>query len=219
MNTDLKIEVFQTGELECNTILIYSNKTNNGFLIDPGENPNEILPVLSEKKINLKLLLHTHAHFDHIAASTFLKNKFKVPIYLNKFDRNMYENIHIQSSMFARDSFKSAEVDVYFENNFEIKVESLNDGNPIFKAIHTPGHTKGSTCFFTNVFGYPLLISGDTLFKNSVGRCDLPDSEPEKIIPSIVNNLLILPKETKVIPGHGSFTTIDYEIKTNPFLN
>lgn len=211
---DICFEVMQTGFLECNTIFIFSEQTKAAMIIDPGEEASIILQKVKELHLNVKILLHTHAHIDHIGSSKILQKELKSRIYLHKNDEELYQNLPLQGFMFGRNADTPAIVDWYFQDGDDIVFEEKY----LIKVIHTPGHSEGSCCFFTEMTDSPILFSGDTLFKNSVGRADLPGGNLSALIPAIKEKLFPLPENTKIIPGHGPFTTLAEEKNHNPCL-
>ena len=140
-----------------------------------------------------------------------------IPLYLHEGDKELYANIHLQAFMLDAKTKDPASVDVFFRDGDPVICRELSE-EPIFRVIHTPGHSQGSVCFYSEVFGKPFLISGDTLFRESVGRTDLPGGNSRLIVPSIKNKLLTLPPETMVYPGHGPSTTLEHERENNYFL-
>lgn len=213
----MKFEIFVNGPLQCNAFVIFNEGSSNALIIDPGQEPDEILGFLEKKKLKPLMLFHTHAHIDHIGASRKLKDLLGVPIYLHEGDRELYENIHMQAFMLDAKAEDPASVDVFLKDGDQVVCRELSE-KPLFRVIHTPGHSQGSVCYYSEIFGKPVLISGDTLFRESVGRTDLPGGNPHLIVPSIRNKLLTLPPETLVYPGHGPSTTLEYERDHNYFL-
>ena len=161
--------------------------------------------------------MHTHAHFDHIGESSLLADKTGASIHLHRGDQFLYEALAQQGQFFGQELPDPAEVDGWLENE---ETFSLDDGQlkEFLRTFHTPGHTPGSCCFYTENLEKPLLFAGDTLFSGSIGRTDLPGGDGDLIISSIKKRLLTLPAETQVITGHGPSTSILKEKKSNPFL-
>ncbi|EKD27240.1 MAG: beta-lactamase-like protein [uncultured bacterium] len=217
MKNNYKIKTFPTGHLGCNTSIIYDAKTLEAVIIDPGEESDLILSMIKDMNFNVQYLLHTHAHYDHITASGCLKKILNIPIFLHKDDAELYKNIYLQGFMLNKAVIEPGIIDEYFDDNRVFKM-SENHDEVLLKTIHTPGHSKGGCCFFTEITGKPVLFSGDTLFAGSIGRTDLPGGSYNDIMNSIFKKLLILPDETLVIPGHGEFTTIKKEKLSNPFI-
>ncbi len=214
MNSDIKIEIIQTGSLECNTIFLYNKNTKKGIIIDPGEDLDIILEKVKTHNIDYEILLHTHAHLDHIGASKNLKQSLNIPIYLHTADKELYNNLPLQALMMGKDVTTPDDADHYFNDKDEIQVDGIS-----LIVIHTPGHSQGSSCFMLKLQNQEnILFSGDTLFKGSIGRTDLPGGNGTQILDSIKTKLLTLDENIKVIPGHGPITSIKEEKTYNPFF-
>jgi glyoxylase-like metal-dependent hydrolase (beta-lactamase superfamily II) len=151
----------------------------------------------------------THGHYDHIGGLEQLKQTTGAAILIHDLDAYLLLNPIANGSLIFGRSFHTPQADKMLTDG-----DVIPFGNHSLKVIHTPGHTRGGICLASPGF----ILSGDTLFRNSVGRTDLPGSEPEKLIPSIRKKLLSLPDETKVYPGHGDSSTIGHERKRNPHL-
>jgi glyoxylase-like metal-dependent hydrolase (beta-lactamase superfamily II) len=204
-------EIFPVGILECNCSVIGDEKTREALVIDPGDEIERILEILARHQLTLKQIIVTHAHIDHVGGAMKLKRATKAPILLNKNDYALLKMLDVQAAWIGTSSPGAVDID-----------QSLEDQHPIHcgtiqaLAMHTPGHTEGSTCLY-----FPSeqkLIAGDTLFAGSIGRTDLPGGSFNKIITSLHDRVLALPDETVVVPGHGPLTTIGQERQTNPFL-
>lgn len=198
--------------MQCNCSIIACPETKEAAVIDPGGDIDEIMRILQENGLTVKYLLHTHAHFDHILGSRELKEKTGAKICLHEGDDWLYENLGMQCGLFGFQSDEPLPVDVHLNDDEELKI-----GNIKTKVIHTPGHTPGSLCFEMST-RENLLYSGDTLFQQSIGRTDLWGGNFEEIVKSIKEKLFRLDDSTKVVPGHGSTTTIYEEKKLNPFV-
>ncbi len=178
---------------------------NNAFIVDPGGNYNEIEKTIKELNLNVLGILLTHAHIDH----TFLINKFNCPIYLHEKEVEIlkYSNLSLYDSFSLDMPFNYKDLNIIkLKDNDEIK---LND--KIIKVIHTPGHTKGSVCYLFN----NKLFSGDTLFRLSCGRCDLPTGSEIDMAHSLVKLIDNLDSNIKVYPGHDETSTIGFEKENN----
>ncbi|MBT7609943.1 MAG: MBL fold metallo-hydrolase [Bacteriovoracaceae bacterium] len=216
--SQLKLETFPMGSFACNCSLVYDDISKEAIIVDPGNDLNGILTKVQERKLDVKYLLHTHAHFDHIGCAKCLKDELGSKILLHREDENLYKALNQQASMFNQPPAEVGTIDQYLEDEMEF---SLNNQNlkDFIKTIFTPGHTEGSCCFYSEIFSEPILFSGDTLFQNSIGRTDLPGGDFDTIKNSIKKRLYQLPSETKVITGHGPSTFIHHERKFNPFVS
>jgi len=199
-----KLKIFVLGNLGNNAYLLYDELTKEALLIDVPKPSLDIKRFLHKNGLNLKFVLLTHGHFDHIEGF----DGFNVPFFIHPNDEEFLTDPRINASLFCgapvviRDKPQLLDSDKLFFGNTKIDV------------IHTPGHTPGSVCFKIGDW----LFSGDTLFFHSVGRTDIPFASHADIIASIKNKLLILDPGTIVYPGHGGHTTIGEEERNNPFL-
>lgn len=195
------IKQIKVGALATNCYIIYDN--NEAIIIDPGYIDERISKFVDDNKLNVKFIYLTHCHFDHILGAKWLKEKYNVQISCidKELDNINDENVNLSLKMIG-EKFNIKCDKVFFEND-EIEVGNLN-----FKVIHTPGHTSGGS----SLYGDGILISGDTLFSDCFGRCDLPTSNISHIMNSIREKLYILPPETIIYPGHGESITLGERI-------
>ncbi|MBQ4109316.1 MAG: MBL fold metallo-hydrolase [Clostridia bacterium] len=206
----MKIVCISVGELQSNSYILYDEVYKEAIIFDCGDEPEKISDYIEKHNLNLKYIILTHGHFDHIMAASELKLKYpdaKLGIHAD--EEKFLSDKTLSLSDFVPYSVKIPAADFTFENN-----DKITTGTNTFTVIHTPGHTLGSCCFLCE----DILISGDTLFKQSIGRCDFPTGSMPKIENSIVNILYKLNDNTKVYPGHGEPTTIGYEKKNNCFF-
>lgn len=204
-------EIFPVGPLQCNCSVIGDETTHEAIVIDPGDEVSRILQSLQQHGLKLKHILITHGHIDHVAGAMKLKQATGAPILINQNDSPQLNMLDMQAAWIGIAPPGKVAVDASLEDGTEIKV-----GGIAGTAMHTPGHTEGSTCIY-----FPSekkLIAGDTLFAGSIGRTDLPGGDFEKIMRSLHQQVMALPEEVVVIPGHGPATTIGKEQETNPFL-
>jgi glyoxylase-like metal-dependent hydrolase (beta-lactamase superfamily II) len=205
------VETFPVGPLQCNCTILADEKSREAVVIDPGDEPDRILRALAAMKLVPVALLHTHAHFDHITGSRAVKQATHAPIRLHPADRPLYDALPEQAAFFGLRAEAPLPPDDPLTDEEEIRF-----GPYALRAIHTPGHTPGSTCFALQG-DQPLLFSGDTLFRRSVGRTDLWGGDTSAILESIRQKLFALPGDLPVVCGHGPGTTIDEERRLNPF--
>lgn len=213
----LNLVSFPVGSYACNCSILFSDKTREAIIIDPGNDDDFILREI--KKLNIKVLklIHTHAHFDHIGKSCEVSAATGASIHLHKGDQFLYDMLPQQGLFFGQKVGTPKALDSHLEEG-EIFSFSDPEMQNFLTTLHTPGHTPGSCCFYSEYFDTPQLFAGDTLFQQSIGRTDLPGGDGRQIIKSIKERLLTLPDETKVIAGHGPATVIYQEKKFNPFL-
>ncbi len=192
-------------ELASNAYLIIDSQ-NNCVVIDPGANDTKILNYIKNNKLNLKGILLTHGHFDHIAGVNILLKNFKTEVYVAEEDIRLLNNPHLNcSDRFSRKDVVVKEVPKVLEDWQELKLLEET-----IQVIKTPYHTEGSVCFYLK--DSKVLFSGDSLFKGSVGRMDFVTSKPELFEQSL-RIILSLPSDTLVYPGHEDTTTIGEEKK------
>jgi len=204
-------EVLPVGILQCNCSILGDETSREAFVIDPGDNIDQILMILAKHGLKVKAIVVTHAHIDHIGGAQKLKAATGAPVYLNRNDAPLNDAMDIQAGWLAIPTPPRIEID-----------QDLRDGDVLHMgpiellSLHTPGHTQGSVSLW--IAAENKLLAGDTLFRDSIGRTDLPGGDGRQILGSIKEKLLALPDETIVIPGHGANTTIGRERKLNPFL-
>jgi hydroxyacylglutathione hydrolase len=204
--------ILPVGPLKCNCSIIGDEKSHDAMVIDPGDEIEEVLAIIRQHKLNVKQIVITHAHIDHVGGAMKLRAVTGAPILLNENDHALLKMLDVQASWLGMAAPGAVNIDASIGDG-----ESLRTGDLEANVLHTPGHTEGSVCLY-----FPaekLLIAGDTLFARSIGRTDLPGGSYEKIIRSLKGHVMALPDETIVIPGHGPRTTIGEEREENPFLN
>lgn len=205
------IETFPVGPLQCNCSILVDEASREALVIDPGDEPDRILRALAAARVRAVALLHTHAHFDHISGTRELARATKAPIRLHPADRPLYDALPDQAAFFGLRAEIPRPPDATLADGDHIRFGSFE-----VRAIHTPGHTPGSICFAL-AGPSPVLFSGDTLFRRSIGRTDLWGGDTEKILSSIRERLFALEGDTAVVCGHGPGTTIEEEKRSNPF--
>ncbi|MCL1936572.1 MAG: MBL fold metallo-hydrolase [Defluviitaleaceae bacterium] len=203
----MKIVTFNINEYSQNTY-IYHNDNMDAVLIDAGLSKEQILKHIVDFKIHAIIL--THGHFDHIYSLKDVVALTNVSVYAHVSEKDLLENPNLNMSFSSKVPI-IAKADIFIKTGDFIKLPFVE-----FEVIHTPGHTAGSMCLYDKVNN--LLFSGDTLFKESIGRTDLPTSDHNNIIKSLAK-LTKLPDETLVYSGHGKSTTIGYEKLHNPYIS
>lgn len=199
------INTFTAGPIDANNYLLTDN--DEAVLIDCSEAKPEVLSALEGKK--LKFILLTHGHFDHVLGVNEMREKTGAKVLINKEDVvRMNESADIMRT-FGVQGVETPKADDFLNDG-----DTLKFGNTEIKVIATPGHTQGCVCYLID----GKLFSGDTLFKESVGRCDLPGGNFQKLADSVKNRLFTLDDNTIVYPGHGPETTIGYEKKYNEII-
>jgi len=205
------IETIAVGPLQCNCSILVDEPTKQAVVIDPGDEAERVARVIARAGATAAVLLHTHGHFDHIGGAGELAELTGAPIRLHPADRPLYDSLPRQAALFGLSAAAPPAPGPPLSDG-----EVIHFGQSSLRAIHTPGHTPGSTCFLLEG-NDPVLFSGDTLFRRSIGRTDLWGGDTEAILASIRGKLFSLPGTTPVICGHGPGTTIEEERRLNPF--
>jgi hydroxyacylglutathione hydrolase len=205
------LETFPVGPLRCNCTILGDEVTHEAIVVDPGDNIPEILTRLQKHGLVLRQIIITHAHIDHVGGAAQLRKATGAPVFLNQQDLGLLDMMEMQAGWLGIATPEIVPPDESAEDGLLVGLPNLSA-----EVLHTPGHTPGSICLF---FAAPqLLLAGDTLFAGSIGRTDLPGGDGKQILRSLRDRLLVLPDEIKVVPGHGSATTIGEERHSNPFL-
>lgn len=194
-----------------NCAIVADEDTLEAFLIDPGDEPGIILSEIERLQVKVKAILITHAHLDHVSALAETKEALKVPAYMHPGEQALYESIGQQAAMFGLPAPKMTTIDEPLAEGMQLQL-----GKYTFHVLETPGHSPASVSF--SIPAANRVIAGDTLFRRSIGRTDLPGGSLDRLLKSIRTKLFTLPPGTEVYPGHGEETTIGEEIRYNPFL-
>ncbi|KPJ59644.1 MAG: MBL fold metallo-hydrolase [Latescibacteria bacterium DG_63] len=197
------------GELATNCYIVGCATTGEGMVIDPGGDAEAILYAIEDMKLDIRTILNTHGHIDHIRANTEMKEATGAELVIHEYDASMLVDSAANLSSFAASAVVSPPADRLLREGDRVKVGSM-----LFDVLHTPGHTAGGI----SLVWESIVFSGDTLFAGSIGRTDFPGGSLELLLHSIRTKLLTLPSTTTVLPGHGPNTTIGDERKWNPFL-
>jgi hydroxyacylglutathione hydrolase len=198
------------GPLECNCYVVGERSTKEAVVIDPGGNAAEIAESLATEGLQVRAIVATHAHFDHILAAAELRDLTGAPFYLHDEDRVLLDWMQTSGRLLLGvDLPPPPEVDTAAAEGDAIKV-----GGSELQIIHTPGHSRGSI----TLIGEGELFAGDTLFAGSIGRSDLPGGDSDTLLSVITHKLFEFDDDTRVHPGHGPSTTIGEERRYNPFV-
>lgn len=198
-----------------NTIIIWDDKSGDAAIVDPGTSSsteeNELLSFISSKDLRIKYLINTHCHIDHILGCSFVKEKFNPVYYAPELDLPLLDNAQHQAQMFDLDIDQPPIPDKLITEQTEIMI-----GESKLQFLFTPGHTPGEFCIY--IEEEKICVTGDVLFKESIGRTDLWGGNYETLLNSIHEKLILLPDDVIIYPGHGEPSTIGYEKQNNPFL-
>lgn len=205
----MRIETLTVGPFEENTYLVRADGGNEGYVIDPGDEARRIIAAIRASGMKPVAIVNTHGHLDHVGAVASLQEELGLPFWIHRADEFMLHDLTTQARMFGLPPLRDPRVDRWIEEGEEIPL-----GKESLRVIHLPGHTPGGVGFLAG----SKLIVGDTLFAGSVGRTDLPGGDWATLLRSIREQLLVLPDDTRLYPGHGPETTIGIERRTNPFL-
>lgn len=204
-------EILPVGPLQCNCSIFGDEQTREAIVIDPGDEIEQIQQLLERHGLRLKAIIITHAHIDHIGGAAKLKKLTGAPVYMNENDIELRDHLDMQAAWIGVAPPEKPEIDVAVRDGDKIELNSRP-----FQVLHTPGHTQGSISLYLP--GENKLIAGDTLFRDSIGRTDLPGGDSRRILVSIREKLLPLDDGVVVVPGHGPETTIGREREHNYFL-
>jgi len=204
-------EMLPVGVLQCNCSIFGDEQTREAIVIDPGDNIPEIQAILNRHKLQVKAIVITHAHIDHIGGAHKLRAATGAPVYMNQNDMVLRDMLDEQAAWLGMETPEKVPIDTTIREG-----DKLVLGTTEFAVLDTPGHTQGSICLW--IPAENKLIAGDTLFLDSIGRTDLPGGNHRQILRSIHDKLLPLADDVVVVPGHGQNTTIGRERRRNPFL-
>jgi glyoxylase-like metal-dependent hydrolase (beta-lactamase superfamily II) len=206
--SQVPLGVFQTN------CYIIEKENGDCLIFDPGSEGKKLINWLTKRNLKPTAILLTHAHFDHIGAVDVVRDFYQIPVYLHEEEEEWLGNPQLNGSKF----FKMQEPLRVKPADYILKrEEAFKLGDFEFFVYETPGHSPGSVSFYFEKEGF--VVSGDALFKSSIGRTDLPGGNQSQLLKSIHEKLLFLPEETLVLSGHGPVTTIGEEMDHNPYLN
>ena len=203
------IEVIPVGALEANCYVLAAGKKRRAVIIDPGEEEEKIFRVLEKRGLAPALVVNTHGHYDHIGCD----DNFGVPVMIHKDDLQMLLDPKLNFSVMMGRFCKVRSRIQTVKQGDEITEDEL-----VLEVIHTPGHSPGGISLLLKAPETGIVFTGDTLFRQGVGRSDLAGGSEKQLFKSIREKLLTLPDETIIYPGHGPASTIGEEKKNNPFL-
>jgi len=191
-----------------NVYIYFCAETGEGVVIDPGECLGTIKKTIEEKKIKVSAILLTHGHFDHTIRTNELREFTNAPVYVHEEEKELLKNPE-----YNRSGYRGLDVSVIPDKFFKDgDVYTFSNGEEL-KVIHTPGHTAGGVCYYDEKAG--IIFTGDTLFKETIGRTDMPTGDHATLLRSIKEKLFTLPENVTVYPGHEESSSICHEMKYN----
>ena len=209
----IQIQSFVFNAFQENTYVVF-DETNEALVIDPGcyekDEQEELLEFIESKSLKVVKLLNTHCHIDHVLGNNYIKEKYKVKLYIHQDDEETLKSVEVYAPAYGFAQYTAAQIDAFFDEG-----DTIEFGNSKFDIVFVPGHAPGHVAFINEEQN--ICIGGDVLFDGSIGRTDLPGGNFEQLIQSIHQKLFILSNAMVVYPGHGSTTTIGKEKTTNPF--
>lgn len=206
----IKIGRMVLGMCQTNCYFVYREGSNKVIFIDPADYGEQIFKAMKDNGFEVAAILLTHGHFDHIWGCSRLRQLTSAPVYAYEGEEDLLQSAHLNISSEAGRAC-TVKANTLLKDGEEVTLEDMT-----FKVIATPGHTKGSCCYYFEEA--KMLISGDTLFEESVGRTDFPTGSMSTLVRSIKEKLFVLPDDVVVYPGHGDSTTIEHEKSYNPFI-
>jgi glyoxylase-like metal-dependent hydrolase (beta-lactamase superfamily II) len=209
----LLVETFAAGPLQCNCSVIACADTKQAVVVDPGGETERIAEIVAHYDLTVGSIIHTHAHVDHIYCTHDVKRVHGGDICLHRADTFLYDGFDQQCMTLRLPRRARSPVDRFVEHG-----DKIGMGNHGLDVIHTPGHTPGSICFEVTDGSRTIVFAGDTLFRRSVGRTDLPGGDARTLQRSIREQLYTRDPHAVVVPGHGPSTTLGEEARSNPFV-
>jgi hydroxyacylglutathione hydrolase len=204
------IQSLVVGPIQANCFILGDEKTQKAVVIDPGDEAQRILAGLQKQALQLKYIINTHGHFDHVGANKALKEKTGVPILIHRAEAPLLAQLSSSAAVWGMQVDDSPPADRLLEDG-----DKISFGEITLEVIHTPGHSLGGISLYTP----KDLFVGDTLFAGSIGRTDFPGGDYDQLISGVRTRLFVLGDDVKVYPGHGPATTIGQERRYNPFFH
>jgi len=208
---NISISSLTVGELAVNCWFLANEDTKEVLVIDPGDEEEQIRSYIEKNGWTMRAILLTHGHYDHIGAVEELRRIFNIPVYAMQEEEELLLDAKKNLSVYTLRRVMTLSVDKFLKDGEELDLAGLH-----VKVIFTPGHTPGGCSYYCEEA--KSVFSGDTLFCGSVGRTDFPGGSMAAICHSVKDKLLVLPAQTRVLPGHGEASTIEFERRMNPYV-
>jgi hydroxyacylglutathione hydrolase len=205
----VKIETIVVGPLQVNCYVVYDDKSLDALVIDAGDEPDKILKFVKSKNLKVSRIICTHAHFDHTGGIATLREKTGAKVMLHIDDLEIYSRVESQGALWGFHVVQPPHPDLFLRDGEEVVI-----GEAKLKVMHTPGHSPGGICLVAD----GIVFTGDTVFAGSIGRTDFYGGSIEALKVSF-KKVLSLPPETKLLPGHGNWTTVEDEWQQNFFVH
>lgn len=204
-------DIVVVGQLEVNCFILGCEKSREGIVVDAGADAARIIEVIERRGLAIAQIISTHGHFDHVGANRTIKERFGARLLIHAADAPMLERASDVARAYGMPGENSPQPDAFLTDGMEITF-----GDCRMRVLHTPGHTQGGCCLYLE--DEKKIITGDTLFADSIGRTDLPGGSHEQLLTSIQSKLFTLPDDVAAYPGHGPGTTIGHEKRNNPYF-
>ena len=207
---DMRVLEYNVGAIGTNCYLIENTETKETIIVDPGGDAPMLQRHIKEMALVPVAVFLTHAHYDHAHHAKRIKEAYQIPVYVHEAERDTLTDTYVNASMMFGEP-ETYEADIFVKDGEVLSVAGFE-----IRVILTPGHTPGGCCYYFEK--NKVLLSGDALFCGSIGRTDFPGGSTSKLVRSLKEKILVLPRDTQVLPGHMDHTTIGMEINCNPFL-
>jgi glyoxylase-like metal-dependent hydrolase (beta-lactamase superfamily II) len=204
-------EEIAVGPLSVNCFVIGCESSHEGIVVDPGGDVELIEQAVRKHRLKISSIINTHGHFDHVGGNARAVASLGARLLIHQADAYLLGKISEVAGMYGMAGENSPEPDEFLYDGMEMAF-----GDYVLKVLHTPGHTLGGCCFYINKEN--MIITGDTLFADSIGRTDFPGGSHEQLLDSIRTKLFTLPEDVTAYPGHGPKTTIGHEKSCNPYF-